>query len=82
GTSSQAWWIFVPLIPMLRRQRQADLYEFQPAWSAYTFLGQAGLHGKPLSQNKNNDKGETRERNIQSLGILALRSKRTEFVTV
>lgn len=43
------------LIPTLSRQRQVDLCKFK-ARLVYIVLGQARLHRKTLSQNKNTTK--------------------------
>ena len=44
------WWR-MPLIPELRRQRQAHLLSFRPAWSTEQVLGEPELHRETLSRN-------------------------------
>jgi hypothetical protein len=39
-----------PLIPALRRQRQADLMSLRTTWSTELVLGQPELHRKTLSR--------------------------------
>ena len=41
-------------MPALGRQRQADLYDLRPAWSASRVSGCTGLHRETLFQKKRN----------------------------
>jgi hypothetical protein len=51
---SQVWWC-TPLNPALRRQRQADLCEFEASLVYKSSSGQSELlHRKTLSQKTNN----------------------------
>jgi hypothetical protein len=45
---SQVWW-YKSLFPALRRQRQADLYEFEASLVYILSPGQSGVYRKTLS---------------------------------
>jgi hypothetical protein len=46
----------MPLILAIRKQRQGDLWEFQPVWSTEWAPGQPRLHREILSQKKKKKK--------------------------
>jgi len=53
GQKGRNGWIccHTPLIPALRRQRQADLsLSLRPSWSIWWVLKHPGLHSKMISQ--------------------------------
>jgi hypothetical protein len=58
----------MPLIPVLKRQRQADLCEFE-AWSMGWVPGQPGLSHKETLSQKNKTKNKTKPSKQANMGL-------------
>jgi hypothetical protein len=54
------WW-FRPLIPVLRRQRQAELYELEASLVYKVSLGQSGLYRETLSRKRKKKKQQQQQ---------------------
>lgn len=59
----QVWWC-TPSIPVLGKQRQADLWGSKPAWFTYWIPCQSGLYTEPVSITKHRYKKQFNGANV------------------